>query len=129
MKRLIFILSSIFLFAGSIFAQSQSTGVTTIPVEEFKKKVDSGKYIIIDIRTPREFDAGHIQGAINIDFYKKDFYKKMLAYKDKAFLYYCRSGNRTGHAKRKFNQMGFKEGYELAHGINAWNRAGYKLVK
>ena len=133
MKRIFFIAAALFLLLGDITAQVISgkavKGVVAIPVNEFKKKVDSGMYVIIDIRTPREYEAEHIKGAINIDFYKKDFYEKMSAYKDKPFLYYCRSGNRTGQARKKFNRMKFKEGYELARGINVWRRAGYDLVK
>ncbi len=111
-------------------AQTQSaSGVITISAQDFKQKAVSGKYPIVDIRTAREFDAGHIKGAINIDFYKKDFYSKMEAYKNKPFIYYCRSGNRTGQAKRKFNQLKYKEGYELTHGIISWKRAGYGFVK
>ena len=131
MRNTIFILLLFQTFAFSVKAQFQtaSKGVVTIPAMEFKKKADSGNYIIIDIRTPREYAAAHIKGAINIDFYKKDFYKKMSEYKNKPFIYYCRSGNRTGHARKRFNQMGFKEGYELGHGIIAWKRAGFGFVK
>jgi len=130
MKKLFLLLVAFVGFSFSSSAQTQDSGdVKTISAEEFKQKADSGKYTIIDIRTPREFEAGHIKGAINIDFYKKSFFSKMEKYKNKAFLYYCRSGNRTGQAKRKFNQMGFKEGYELDRGIISWKRAGYGFVK
>ena len=130
MKKIFLLLVVLVGFSYSLLAQTQSsTAVKTISAEEFKQKADSGKYTIIDIRTPREFEAGHIKGAINIDFYKKSFFGKMEKYKNKAFLYYCRSGNRTGQAKRKFNQMGFKEGYELDRGIISWKRAGYGFVK
>ncbi len=130
MKNLVFLL---LVFVGSnysLYSQVQSaSGITTISARDFKKKVDSGNYDIIDIRTPREFAAGHIKGAINIDFYKKTFYGKMEKYKNKPFVYYCRSGNRTGQAKRKFNKMKYKEGYELGRGIISWKRAGYGFVK
>ena len=130
MKNLFLVLIVFVGFSYSSSAQTQSAaGVKTISAQEFKQKADSGKYTIIDIRTPREFAAGHIKGAINIDFYKKSFYGKMEKYKNKAFLYYCRSGNRTGQAKRKFNQMGFEEGYELNRGIISWKRAGFGFVK
>jgi len=133
MKHIFFILATLTIMSFEIQAQTvtkkETKGVVAIPVKQFKKMVDSSKYVIIDIRTPREYRAGHIKGAINIDFYKKDFYDKMAAYKNKPFLFYCRSGNRTGQARKKFNRMKFKEGYELAHGINTWKRAGYPLVK
>ncbi len=130
MKNLLILFALMLGLNFSSNAQTQSaTGVKTISAQEFKQKADSGKYPTIDIRTAREFEAGHIKGAINIDFYKKDFYSKMEAYKNKPFIYYCRSGNRTGQAKRKFNQMKFKEGYELMRGIISWKRAGFGFVK
>lgn len=130
MKKFMLLLLLAFGFNLGVNAQAaNSKGVVAIPAEKFKKMAESGRYTIIDIRTPREFAEGHIKGAINIDFYKKTFYSKMDAYKNKAFLYYCRSGNRTGQAMRKFNQMNFKEGYDLQHGIISWKRAGFKFVK
>ena len=130
MKKILLLLLVALGFNFSVNAQAaNSKGVVAISAEDFKKMADSGKYTIIDIRTPREFAQGHIKGAINIDFYKKSFFGKMAQYKDKAFLYYCRSGNRTGQAMRKFNQMKFKEGYDLQNGIISWKRAGFGFVK
>lgn len=130
MKKFLLLLLVALGFNFNINAQAvNSKGVIAISAEKFKKMADSGKYTIIDIRTPREFAQGHIKGAINIDFYKKSFYVKMGKYKDTTFLYYCRSGNRTGQAMRKFNQMNFKEGYDLQHGIISWKRAGFGFVK
>jgi len=130
MKNLFLLLVVAFGISYSSCAQSAvASGVTTISAKDFHGKAESGKYTIIDIRTPREFNAGHIKGAINIDFYKKDFYTKMQAYKNKPFIYYCRSGNRTGNAKRNFNKMKFKEGYELGRGIISWKRANFGFVK
>jgi len=130
MKNLLFLLVVLFGFSASSCAQTAtSAGVTTVSAKEFKKMAESGKYTVIDIRTPREFNAQHIEGAINIDFYKKDFMSKMAKYKNKPFIYYCRSGNRTSQAKRRFNKFGYKEGYELGHGIISWNREKFPYAK
>jgi rhodanese-related sulfurtransferase len=131
MKNLFLLFVVVFGVSFSASAQSATakSGVVTISAEKFHKMAESGKYTIIDIRTPREFAAGHIKGAINIDFYKKSFYSKMEAFKSKSFIYYCRSGNRTGQAKRNFNKLKYKEGYELGHGIISWKRAKFGFVK
>ncbi len=129
MKKILLLLPLLLGFMFNINAQSASSkGVVAITAKKFKNMAESGRYPIIDIRTAREFDEGHIKGAINIDFYKKTFYGKMMEYKNKPFLFYCRSGNRTTHALKKFNQMGFKEAYELKDGIIAWKRAGLILI-
>ena len=129
MKKFLFLLAVILGTGMYLNAQSTSAnGVITISAKKFKNLADSGKYPIIDIRTPREFEAGHIEGAINIDFYKKTFYMKMEEFKNKPFIYYCRSGNRTGHAQIKFNELKYKEGYELGRGIISWKRDGFVFV-
>jgi rhodanese-related sulfurtransferase len=129
MKKFLFLLAVILGVGMNLNAQSTTAkGVITISAKNFKTMADSGKYPIIDIRTAREFEAGHIKGAINIDFYKKEFYMKMSEYKNKPFIYYCRSGNRTGQAQRKFNELKYKEGYELGRGIISWKRDGFVFV-
>ncbi|HHH53397.1 MAG TPA: rhodanese-like domain-containing protein [Bacteroidetes bacterium] len=130
MSKLLYLIPFMFLFIVVGKSQSSNTQkVVAISAEKFKNMAETGRYPIIDIRTAREFEAGHIKGAINIDFYKKSFYGEMQKYKDKPFLFYCRSGNRTGHALRKFREMGFKEAYELDKGIIVWKRLNYSLAQ
>jgi len=99
-----------------------------ISPEEFKKKLDSGEYVLVDIRTPEEFKEGHIPGAtLNLDFYAPDFKDKVSKLdKNKKYLYYCRSGHRSGEASELAKEFGFTEAYELDGGINAWKEAGHK---
>ncbi len=86
-------------------------------------------FVILDIRTPQEFVAGHIQGAVNIDFYAPTFQQELSQLpKDKAYLVYCNSGNRSGQAMPIFRELGFQEVYELRGGIQAWYAAGFPLI-
>jgi len=112
---------------GAEQAQNK-TGSHLISPAEFKKKVDSGEYVVVDIRTPEEFQTGHIKGAINVDFYSPDF-KSTVAKLDrnKKYLYYCRSGHRSGEASTLAKELGFNVAYELKGGINAWQEAGYAI--
>ncbi|NPA30985.1 MAG: rhodanese-like domain-containing protein [Chloroflexi bacterium] len=90
---------------------------------------DDPDFVILDIRTPQEFVAGHIQGARNVDFYAPDFKQQLSQLpKDKTYLVYCNSGNRSGQAMPMFRELGFREVYELKGGIQAWYQAGYPLV-
>ncbi|GEM_PF-6178827 len=104
-------------------------GVNLLSPTEFKKKVEEGGYVIVDIRTPREYQEGHIKGAINLDFLQPDF-KEQVAKMDrnKKYLYYCLSGCRSQRAEKLARELGFKEVYELRGGLNAWKEAGYSLV-
>ena len=47
---------------------------------------DDPNFVILDVRTPQEFQSGHIQGAINIDFYAPDF-PQQLDKLDKSKVY------------------------------------------
>lgn len=77
--------------------------------------------IIIDVRTAPEIAAGKIKGALEIDFYEADFTQKILELdKTKAYFMVCRSGGRSGQACSFMSQNGFKELYNLAGGMIAW---------
>ena len=74
MKKLISTISVLLmLFTTSVFGQTNND----LEIDEFLKKMASEKYLLIDVRTAEEFAAGHIQGAINIDYYSADFSKQI----------------------------------------------------
>lgn len=74
--------------------------------------------VIVDVRTNREFEVGHIEGALNIDVSLPDFKEKIEQLdKNKKYLVYCRSGNRSKFAGRIMEGLGFKEVYNLDGGI------------
>jgi len=80
---------------------------------------------IIDIRTPREYAAGHIKDAVLINFYDPNFAKnieKAGLNKLEPIFIYCRSGNRSGHAIPIFKKLGFRHIVNMVYGINEWNR-------
>jgi rhodanese-related sulfurtransferase len=86
--------------------------------------------VILDIRTPEEFAAGHIDGAVNIDYYAPDFRDSLDALdKDVPYVMYCRSGNRSSDARTIMADLEFTEVYELDGGVVAWNQAGYPLAR
>jgi len=86
-------------------------------------------FLIIDIRTRKEFRTGHLEGAVLIDYYAKDFLKKMQALdKTKTYLIYCRSANRSTRALNLIADMGFAEMYNIAQGIEGWSRKGFKIT-
>ena len=72
-------------------------------------KIDMSKVsTVIDVRTPDEFAAGHLQGAINIDVESADF-EGQVSSLDKAGVYvlYCHSGRRAGIALDTMKGLGF----------------------
>ena len=81
--------------------------------------------VILDIRTADEYAAGHIPGAINIDYYSPDFESKLRELDPTVpYVMYCQSGNRSAKALPLMDSIGFQEVYELDGGISAWAAAG-----
>ncbi|MBA7472978.1 Thiosulfate sulfurtransferase GlpE [subsurface metagenome] len=87
-------------------------------------------FVIIDVRTPEEFAEAHIENAINIDFYAQTFRDELDRLdKNKTYLIYCRSGNRSGNALDIMTELNFREVYHISDGITKWQAAGLPVVK
>ena len=77
-------------------------------------------YIILDVRTPEEFDEAHIVGAINVPLADiGETAPAELPDKDQLILVYCRSGNRSKQASDKLVDLGYTNIVEFG-GINDW---------
>lgn len=67
-------------------------------------------FTIIDVRTVSEYQSGHAQNSLNIDFYSPNFLEEIKKLDmNKSYQVYCRSGNRSGQAEGIMKQMGFKD--------------------
>ena len=88
---------------------------------EAKALMDSGEgYVILDVRTPEEFAAGHIAGAILIpDHEIGEKAESILIDKDQLILVYCRSGRRSKNAANELAALGYTNIKEFG-GINDW---------
>jgi rhodanese-related sulfurtransferase len=86
-------------------------------------------FIILDVRTPAEYAGGHIENAVNIDYYANDFEEILDSYdKNKTYLMYCRTAGRSSTVMKIMQRLEFKEVYNMQGGINAWVSAGYPTV-
>jgi rhodanese-related sulfurtransferase len=106
MKKIFAIL---FLSALALAGCSTSnSAVTKVSAPEFLSKISASDVVIVDVRTPEEFAAGHLPNAVNINVDAEDF-DAQIASLDKATTYgvYCRSGNRSGVASKKMANAGF----------------------
>ena len=89
--------------------------------EEFKQRMDDPDVVILDVRTPAETSLGMIGGAEEIDFKAGDFADRIDSLdRDKTYLVYCRSGNRSGKACAVMDELGFGEVHNLEGGYMGW---------
>ncbi|MFS4456457.1 rhodanese-like domain-containing protein [Maribacter sp. 2304DJ31-5] len=85
------------------YAQSTSKHIT-----EFSQK-DINNGIVIDVRTPEEFEQGHLDNAININWFDTNFARQCNTLdKDKIIYVYCKKGGRSAEAQKKLISLGFK---------------------
>lgn len=86
--------------------------------------------LVVDIREPDEYAAGHIQGAINVprgileascDWGYSDTIPELVQARDRPVVLVCRSGNRTALAALTLQLMGYQQVYSMKTGIRGWN--------
>jgi len=110
--------------------QNQITEISK-PVDiklDFAKALFDKKYKFIDARDIADFEAGHIQGAINIPFHDFDRYKEQLNTmpKDQVYVTYCSSACDVSiDMAYAMAKMGFKKLYIFHGGWDEWKNAGY----
>jgi rhodanese-related sulfurtransferase len=82
------------------------TGYKDLEVDEFAKMAADPNNVILDVRTRKEFQAGHLPKAVNIDVNAADFDDRIKALdKDKTYLVHCAAGIRSAKACEKLGQL------------------------
>ena len=96
-----------------------------INVDRFAELAKDPKCVVLDVRTRKEYDAGHLRGATNIDVTQPDFQQKVAALDKKTpYLIHCASGVRSRRACQALERKGFAHLYNLEGGIKAWEESG-----
>ncbi|MEM6361479.1 MAG: rhodanese-like domain-containing protein [Bacteroidota bacterium] len=84
-------------------------------------KVITEDILLVDVRTAKEYEAGFIPGAVNVDFKQNDFEKRMSYFdRETPIALYCSKGGRSSKAAKKLHKMGFSKVYDLKGGYNQW---------
>ena len=87
-------------------------------------------FIILDVRTPEEFADGHIEKAINMDFYSTAFRDELDGLdKNKTYLLHCRSGNRSEKTLNIMKELKFIKIYHMTGGSIEWQAEELPMVK
>jgi len=86
------------------------------------KELDQKKgMVILDVRTNKEYEGGHIPGSIHVPLSDiGDKIKKLK--KDKELVVYCQSGNRSIWAIKRLMGMGYTNLFNLKGGYHAWKK-------
>lgn len=119
MKKIIFTILVIIIVGVLVFIFRDMNTNRILDSEDFISKYkNTQNAILIDVRTPIEFDGGHIEGAVNLDYQNPNFINEVKKLdKDKTYFVYCRSGNRSSKSISIMKNYGIKDIYDLKGGI------------
>lgn len=86
---------------------------------------ENPNFVLLDVRTPGEYEQSHIPGSILINYQSPDFLEKIKELdKNKTYLVYCKSGMRSGASIDTMRKLRFKKLYNIAGGIMGWENSG-----
>lgn len=141
MKKLAFLVLPMLMFMASCDAQNNEVSQNKVDnsqveadtvqevinddvtVAQAQEMIKSDKVVIIDVRTPEEYEKGHLENATLINFFGEDFDQKIAELpKDQEYLVYCHSGNRSGKAVKKMEAAGFTKAHNMTGGWSAWSQ-------
>ncbi len=111
--------------------QSSVENYKNLSASEFKDLAEQKDVLILDVRTPQEFQQSRLENAVNIPVQelenRLDEVKKLS--KGKKILVYCKTGRRSKIASEILVRNGFKNVFNLQNGIVDWINKGFKVIK
>ena len=136
MKKIRFkmVLSGLVLLLTLGFSLTWAADIENLSAPEanalIQKNHGNSEFVILDVRTPAEYNQGHIRGAQLLDYKSPQFSAGLERLdKTKTYLVYCRTGNRSGRALLLMEKQGFGKIFHLQAGIMDWAYQKLPLVK
>ena len=103
-------------------SSESSLNYTKLDPPDFAHKLNElDNELLIDVRTPDEYNTGHLEGATILDFRDSNF-RKQVDHLDRSrpVMIYCAAGGRSSAAVTVLQELGFAEIYELQGGLTSW---------
>ncbi len=134
MKTFFCLLSAGLMICGLVVAQSPASKAGEVknvtPEEVAKLLKDNPKTLVLDVRTPEEFAAGHIAGATNVNLQDADFAQRIAKLaQNQPVVVHCGAGTRSAKALPTIVQQKFPMIYHMNGGFTAWRAAGKPVEK
>lgn len=110
---------------GTKPAAPVATQITHVDAAGAARLIAAKQVLVVDVRTPAEFAAGHIAGAREINFSAPNFAQQLARVdRNQVCLVHCAGGGRSTQALATFQQLGFKSVVHLDGGFRSWQKAG-----
>lgn len=135
-----FVQNNLLLFAVALVSGAmllwpvvrRSAGGPSVSTGQATHLINREDALVVDVREPGEYDAGHILGAKSVPVSRiqsgtlpGDLAKR----KEKPIIVYCETGNRSTAAAAALRKQGFAKVHNLSGGISAWRQAGLPVEK
>ena len=105
-------------------------GGDSISAQQLVDLVNRDNAVVLDVRDRKEFEQGHIVGAVNVPYASLESKLDELGkYKDKPVVIACRMGQHAGAAGMVLRKNGFESVSRLTGGITEWRNQSLPLVK
>ena len=129
-RKLMGLVFALLLVVAACSSSSDTATIDLVSPAEAAQVIedDPTGLIVLDIRTPEEFNDVRLADAVNVDYYDADFADQLDAFdKNDPYVMYCRSGNRSSDAVKTMKELGFVEVYEIDGGIVNWYDSGFPV--
>lgn len=123
----------------SDFVKEARSRIQEVRADDLDEMIENhDDLLILDVREPQEYAAGHIPGALHVprgmlevaaDAQSKGRVEALAGAQNRTIVTYCASGGRSAMAADTLKQMGFEKTYSLAGGIATWSAGGMPVVK
>ena len=108
----------------------QQPNYTAVTAEEAAALIANIQPLVLDVRTPREYQEGHLENSFLIPVQElQTRWKEIADYKNQDILIYCATGNRSTVSSKILIDNGFKRTYNLRYGITGWASRNYPEVR
>jgi pyrimidine-specific ribonucleoside hydrolase len=116
---------------ATLSAYAREDSVKRITSLQASKMIEMDRNIVVvDVRTPAEYDAGHIKDAVNIDIKQADAFSKIDTLDpNSTYVVHCRINHRSQIAVDHMKDKGFKNIYQITDGYAGWSQNGLPEVK
>lgn len=137
MLQIIEFISSHWLLSGAFLTtlillinNEMKRGGPSINCQELVHLMNHKQAVVVDLRKPKEFASGHIQGAINIPYNSlTDQMSQLEQHKEKPLVLTCGIGQHSGSVGAQLRKAGFANISRLAGGISNWQSSNMPVVK
>ncbi len=131
MKTVLLLTASVLAVAACSPTSTKTWNVNNVSAAKAYKFIQRNPdAVVLDIRTPKEYEEGHVKDALNINFKSSGFAGEVAKLdKGKTYVVYCRSGNRSGKSMPVLKRQGLGKVYHIHKGFKDWKASGLPVEK